>query len=497
MFEQVKSNQLNIVNLLKAPERDNGENSLRAPGTDFFSMVLEKSGYEEKKFNDYTKSEKRDEPERNIETKEPVKNEKYEKTVQREKTDDKTPTPDAGKSNEELHADGKVQSKDAGEKELKHESAVKDNQKNSDKPQKDVKVKKETGKEQLTDEINIINLLQSETGIKKIVEIIKATLNGNKKAEEQSFEKLFSDLKLKFSGEKQKTHSNLFKNDSDKGPKNTQEFIKIITKELKESLSKEIFKNIENKKSGSKPQVLSDKELKELAMNIIENIKKNKVKENAKHDAKVLIADDFKIDKKPVFSQEQQVLKKTEVSDDSLFDKNGSKDKNSGKDNYSYNGGKIDFSSKAGLDKFEHSLKHSDFKENLQEIIDKGKVTVRDGRNGTFTVKLNPQELGNVNVHLIMENGVITGKFLVDNDDVKAMLLNNLNELKYQFEEAGISVGEFSVNVNDQREKYLKQNDDENIKSVSFINSDRDIIAAADQYTTGTEAEIGHINMVI
>ena len=43
---------------------------------------------------------------------------------------------------------------------------------------------------------------------------------------------------------------------------------------------------------------------------------------------------------------------------------------------------------------------------NFSNAIDKAKISVRDSRNGTFTVRLNPRELGSVNVNLIMENGV-------------------------------------------------------------------------------------------
>jgi len=242
---------------------------------------------------------------------------------------------------------------------------------------------------------------------------------------------------------------------------------------------------------------LSDRELKDLASSIIDGIKKNKAKDIVKHEVKTVSVEEVKNEKKTAAALDQQPLKKIETADDSSFEKNSSKEKNSGRENFSYNGGKIDFSAKSGLERMEHALKASDFKENLQEIIDKAKVTVRDSKNGAFTVRLNPQELGNVNVNLIMENGVITGKFLVDNEDVKSMLLSSLNELKYQLEEAGIAVGEFSVNVSDQREKYLKQKDDESVNPLSFLNSDRDLIAAADQYDSAAMAHNGHINMVI
>ncbi|HNX24502.1 MAG TPA: flagellar hook-length control protein FliK [Spirochaetota bacterium] len=490
MFDPVKVNQNSIINLLKNPERETSDLQSKNPGNDFFSMVMEKRGYDDINNRVDNKPYQVAEPQKNVEKNEPVKTEQL-------NTVSKNPVA-AGRNERESNLEGnKNNSREKTDGDtVKQELKTEDTKKNSNTPVREDKSKK-NGKKDSEDEIGIINKLHDESNIKNLMEIIKAAFSGNKKAEEESLQKLFSNLKPKQEKNNTTLTSSFKKNDADKNQKGIPELLNLITKELKDTVSKELFKNIDSRKPVSKSQMLNDKELKELASNIIDSIKKNKAKEIVKHEAKVVLNDDVKNDKKPVILMDQQPLKKTETADDSSFEKNGSKEKNSGKDNFSYNGGKIEFSAKSGLEKMEHIQKMSDFKENLQEIIDKAKVTVRDSRNGTFTVRLNPQELGNVNVNLIMENGVITGKFLVDNEDVKSMLLSSLNDLKYQLEEAGIAVGEFSVNVNDQREKYLKQKDDESFKSLSLLNSDKEVIAAAEQYNSAAAAHNGHINMVI
>jgi len=498
MFDQVKVNQNNIINLIKIPERENVDILPKKTGNDFFAMIMEKSGFDNSIIKTDNKLNQIDKPEhtneKNVSPKldQNIASSDNSRIAGRIERDDNLSSKEKGTAkNPEMNG-----AKEKTKEELKSESKNGEINKNSEISTKEAKAKK-TDNKNIEDENSIINHILGESNIRNLMEIIKASFSGNKKAEEESFQKLFSNLKFKNDKDNANLRFSSRKNDSEKNHKSNPEMFTSIIKDLKESIGKEIFKNIDNRKSGSKPVVLTDKELKELASSIIDGIKKNKAKDIVKHEAKIAAADEVKNEKKPVVSVEQQSLKKVEMPDESSFERNGSKDKHSGKDSFSFNGGKIDFSARTGLEKMEHTLKMSDFKENLQEIIDKAKVTVRDGKNGTFTMKLNPQELGNVNVNLIMENGVITGKFLVDNEDVKSMLLNSLNDLKNQLEEAGISFGEFSVNVNDQHEKYLKQKDDERVKSLSFMNADRDVIAAADQYNSNATAQTGHINMVI
>lgn len=490
MFDHVKVNQNSIINLLKNPERENSEILSRKPGNDFYSMVMENKAYSDKKSITEYKPEQIPEPQKYHEKIEPAKNEQINTLSESSRVnagnDRESNSPDKGRNipDNSTGNDVKNEIKSTDSENNKEIHAIKNKDKKNEQKSAE-------------DENSIIDQLNIENNIKNLMEIIRAAFSGNKKAEEESFQKLFSNLKSKQKKENKGLPSFFRKNDEDKNLKSASGLFSLLTKDIKDAISKELFKNIENRKPGGKPLALNDKELKDLASSIMDGLKKNKAKDIVKHEAKVLSADDVKSDKKTVITVDQQPLKKIETAEDSSFEKNSSKEKNSGRETLSYNGGKIDFSAKSGLERMEHTLKASDFKENLQEIIDKAKVTVRDSKNGAFTVRLNPQELGNVNVNLMMENGVITGKFLVDNEDVKSMLLSSLNDLKYQLEEAGIAVGEFSVNVSDQREKYLKQKDDDSVNPLSFLNSDRDVIAAADQYDSAASAHNGHINMVI
>jgi len=494
MFDQVKVNQNSILNLLKVPERESYDNITKSAGTDFFSMIMEKTGFEDIKIRDDNKFSRISEPRNDNEKSESAK------TVQNEIQTDNS------RVNSRRDREGNNPAEDKSKTEKLNESTIK-NEKINDSLNNDIKkVNESTAKEAKVkkssvknsdDETDLLNQLHGGINIKNLMEIIKASFSGNKKAEEENFRKLFSNLKLKQDKDKGQPVSSSGKNETDRNQKNSTDLMNRFTKDIKEIISMEILKSLDNRKKGGKAQIINDKDLKDIASNIIDNIKKNKAKDTVRHEVKNVSADETKIDKKPLVSAEQQVVKKSDIQDNTSSDKNGTKDKNQGKDNFSYNGAKIDFSAKSGLEKIEHSMKMPDFKENFQEIIDKAKVTVRDSRNGTFTMKLNPQELGNINVNLIMENGVINGKFLVDNEDAKSLLLNNLDDLKNQLEQAGIAVGEFSVNVNDQRDKYLKQKGDDFLKTLSSANSNGKIIAAAEQYDSGAAANTGHINLVI
>jgi flagellar hook-length control protein FliK len=105
--------------------------------------------------------------------------------------------------------------------------------------------------------------------------------------------------------------------------------------------------------------------------------------------------------------------------------------------------------------------KSSAFMNNLRNIVNNAKVFVRDGKNGSFALKLYPPRLGSVNINIGLEQGIIQGKFLVENVEAKDLLMENINNIKEQLREAGISVGEFQVSVQDQRRNMLSDRDGE------------------------------------
>jgi flagellar hook-length control protein FliK len=132
---------------------------------------------------------------------------------------------------------------------------------------------------------------------------------------------------------------------------------------------------------------------------------------------------------------------------------------NSGADNQGLNGGMNNFKGFQNLMKSANAPadmpKARLFNEQMQDIMQNARIFVRDGKNGSFSVNLYPESLGKVNINLGLEHGILTGKFLVENDDAKQILLDNIAALKEQLEGAGISVGDFHVNVRDESEKYF------------------------------------------
>jgi flagellar hook-length control protein FliK len=133
------------------------------------------------------------------------------------------------------------------------------------------------------------------------------------------------------------------------------------------------------------------------------------------------------------------------------------------------------------------------FNEQLQSIIQNARIFVRDSRNGSFSIRLYPESLGKVNINLGLEQGVLHGRFLVDSMDSKNLLLENISTIKEQLQDAGISVGEFQVNVRDDGERLLKHAE-ENM----FGHSYQDAANSSNEYDTiSTYLHDGTIDMII
>jgi flagellar hook-length control protein FliK len=109
--------------------------------------------------------------------------------------------------------------------------------------------------------------------------------------------------------------------------------------------------------------------------------------------------------------------------------------------------------------------KGSAFGDQLDTIMQNAKVTVRDSKNGSFSIRLYPESLGKVNVNLSLEQGVISGKFLVDSTDAKEALLENIQSVIDKLQENGISVGGFNVNVRDEKKSLFEFNEEASLHS--------------------------------
>jgi flagellar hook-length control protein FliK len=73
-------------------------------------------------------------------------------------------------------------------------------------------------------------------------------------------------------------------------------------------------------------------------------------------------------------------------------------------------------------------------------------------------MRLYPETLGRVNVHLGLEQGTITGRFLVETAEARQVLVEHLADIRDRLSESGISVGEFQVNVRGE-ERHARQSE--------------------------------------
>ena len=91
-----------------------------------------------------------------------------------------------------------------------------------------------------------------------------------------------------------------------------------------------------------------------------------------------------------------------------------------------------------------------EFREQIDALLDKGKLKIKDSKNASFEIKLNPKELGNLNMNIGVEQGILTGRFVVENEQAKNLLMENLLHIKTQLEQSGVAIGDFQVNVRKQ-----------------------------------------------
>ncbi|MDF2845922.1 MAG: Flagellar hook-length control protein-like, C-terminal protein [Herbinix sp.] len=85
----------------------------------------------------------------------------------------------------------------------------------------------------------------------------------------------------------------------------------------------------------------------------------------------------------------------------------------------------------------------------LNQVIKKADILVQ-GSHQEMVMKLEPESLGKLNLKIVVENGLITAKFVAESQQVKEVLESNFNQLKNALQEKGIAVQGFSVSVGQQ-----------------------------------------------
>lgn len=98
-----------------------------------------------------------------------------------------------------------------------------------------------------------------------------------------------------------------------------------------------------------------------------------------------------------------------------------------------------------------NQLRNIDFDDNLQRVNDSIIELMdlkTDGADSSMRVKLNPEELGFVDLTLKMEEGKLVAKILVENDQVRELFNNHMNSLNDKLARQNISVERVEIDVN-------------------------------------------------
>lgn len=124
----------------------------------------------------------------------------------------------------------------------------------------------------------------------------------------------------------------------------------------------------------------------------------------------------------------------------------------------------------------------------INQVVKKAEVIVQ-GSHQEMIMKLEPESLGKLNLKLVVENGLVTAKFIAESQQVKEVLESNFNQLKNALQEKGIAVQGLSVSVGQQGAEFKSgQSFDQWKKSIKITNK------AVGDYMQLDEETNGNIN---
>ncbi len=84
----------------------------------------------------------------------------------------------------------------------------------------------------------------------------------------------------------------------------------------------------------------------------------------------------------------------------------------------------------------------------MHQINQKVSYSALNGTGGEIRIALRPANLGDLHLKIATENDVVVAKFTAQSQEVKAIIENNLGQLKDSLQQQGLKVGKFEVNVN-------------------------------------------------
>ncbi len=89
------------------------------------------------------------------------------------------------------------------------------------------------------------------------------------------------------------------------------------------------------------------------------------------------------------------------------------------------------------------------FKNVVEQIVERCEM-LKNNRRSEVRIQLKPEYLGKIHLRISLEEGILTARLLVENNQVGHMLENNLNQLRQQLQEQGLKFQQLQMSIGDE-----------------------------------------------
>ncbi len=191
-------------------------------------------------------------------------------------------------------------------------------------------------------------------------------------------------------------------------------------------------------------------------------------------------------------------LSRISVSSDSITVQDSGADKGSLAFRFAGNGSG-DFKPGTSLQDAANLMKEQPgrFQEQLQDLMNGAKLQVKDSRNASLNINLYPRALGTLTLNLGLEQGILSGRFIVDSQEARELLNENMNFIKQQLLESGIQLGQFHVDVRDRGNHQQDRNSQTAFQFTEIKNENTEDPVSAAYEMNFTGSHEGSVNLII
>lgn len=85
----------------------------------------------------------------------------------------------------------------------------------------------------------------------------------------------------------------------------------------------------------------------------------------------------------------------------------------------------------------------------FNQIVSKAKMAI-DNNRSEMRIQLEPKIMGHANIKIVVEKGLVTGQFIVENQAVKNFLEDNLHNLKESLQAQGLEIDQIDIYLSDK-----------------------------------------------